>query len=100
MSLALSLCLVLPNICDVPELDDYLEALSLTETAGAVERVLWFLSTSPLNRSRPPCASSTTSPKEDPGLTIRHRLLEGCFRFSGPCGRRTTESQEPSCTTP
>ena len=38
MSLALSLCLVLPGICDVPELDDYLEAVAVSETGGAIER--------------------------------------------------------------
>lgn len=38
MSLALSLCLVLPGVCDVPELDDYLEAVNVYEMAGDVER--------------------------------------------------------------
>lgn len=38
MTMLLSLCLVLPGVCDVPELDDYLEAVTRFETAGAVER--------------------------------------------------------------
>ncbi len=38
MSLVLSLCLVMPGVCDVPELEDYLEALAFDETAGAIER--------------------------------------------------------------
>lgn len=38
MSLALALCLVLPGSCDVPELDDYLEAVAVFQTAGDIER--------------------------------------------------------------
>lgn len=38
MSLALSLCLVVPGVCDLPELDDYLEAVAVYETAGEIER--------------------------------------------------------------
>lgn len=38
MSLALSLCLFVPGICDLPELDDYLEAVAVYETAGVIER--------------------------------------------------------------
>lgn len=37
-SLFLSLCLVAPGICDVPELDDYLQAVAVSENAGPVER--------------------------------------------------------------
>jgi hypothetical protein len=38
LSLALSICLVLPGVCDVPELDTYLEAVSVHRSAGEVER--------------------------------------------------------------
>lgn len=38
MTMLLSLCLVLPGVCDVPELDDYLETVARFETAGPVER--------------------------------------------------------------
>lgn len=38
MSLALALCLVLPGICEVPDLDDYLEAVAVHRTADDIER--------------------------------------------------------------
>lgn len=38
MSLALSLCLIVPGVCEVLSLDDYLEAAAVHETAGPVER--------------------------------------------------------------
>jgi hypothetical protein len=38
VSLVLSLCLVLPGVCDVPELNDYLEAVAVQRTAGDTER--------------------------------------------------------------
>ncbi len=38
MSLVLSLCLVVPGVCDVPELDDYLDAVAVHHAAGPVER--------------------------------------------------------------
>ncbi len=38
MSLVLSLCLVVPGICDIPELDDYLDAVAVDHRAGSVER--------------------------------------------------------------
>lgn len=38
MSLMLSLCLVVPGVCDVPELDGYLDAIALEQTADPIER--------------------------------------------------------------
>lgn len=38
MSLLLSLCLVVPGVCEVPELDGYLDAVSVPETADPIER--------------------------------------------------------------
>lgn len=38
MSLVLSLCLVVPGVCDVPELDDYLDAVAVHHAAGPIER--------------------------------------------------------------
>lgn len=38
MSLLLSLCLMAPGVCDVPELDGYLDAVAVTETADPVDR--------------------------------------------------------------
>ena len=38
MRFALALCLALPGVCEVPELDDYLEAVAVYETVGDIER--------------------------------------------------------------
>lgn len=38
MSLVLSLCLMVPGVCEVPELDGYLEAMSVTDTTDPVDR--------------------------------------------------------------
>lgn len=38
MSLVLSLCLVVPGVCDLPELQDYVEAVAVTQSADPVER--------------------------------------------------------------
>ncbi len=38
MSLMLSLCLVVPGVCDLPELDAYLDAVAIDRSADPIER--------------------------------------------------------------
>ena len=38
MNFLFSLCLMVPGVCDVPDLDDYLEAVAVYQTADQVER--------------------------------------------------------------
>lgn len=38
MSFALALCLTLPGVCEIPEFDDYLEAVAISDNAGDIER--------------------------------------------------------------